>query len=156
MGRIRSVLGRLGREQGGAALTETIVVLPVMIVFMAGILEFSAFLYTKLQVETGLKEAARYLARCPAGEPCDDTSARRIAVYGTPDGSGNKRAWGWSDDASVIAISTWSPAAWAHSTEFDVVQVSTTFTYPGSPIIQAIGLNGLTIAARHQERVIGR
>lgn len=151
MGHFRSVLGGLGRDQGGAALTETIVVLPVMIVFMAGILEFSAFLYTKLQVETGLKEAARYLARCPTGEPCDNTRARRIAVYGTPDGSGNKRAWGWSDDASVIAINTWTPA-----TDFDVVQVSTTFTYPGSPLIQAIGLNGLTIAARHQERMIGR
>lgn len=152
---LRRTPGRFAREDDGAALAETIVVLPVMVIFLAGILEFGALLYTKLQVETGLREAARYMARCHATGTCSETTARNLAVYGNPQGTGSPRALGWSSSPSVVSISTLSPTPAAGGENFDVVEASTSFAYPGSPFMGLIGLVEIPITARHQDRIIG-
>lgn len=136
----------LTREEGGAVLVETIIVVPVMIVFLVGILEFGMLLFAKLQVETGLRDAARYLARCQPGFGCSQTTARNIAVYGNVAGSGNVRVEGWG--TGDITISSAAGLGLP-------VRVSTDFDYPGSPLIGFIGLASINVTAFHEDRYIG-
>lgn len=146
---------RFGGDEDGAVLVETIIILPVMIVFLVGILEFGALLYNKIQVETGLKDAARYVARCPAvsglGSTCDNDdfiAARNLALSGSLNG-GNPRVPGWNIDDITI---TTDPDPIAVD---GVVQVSTSFNYPGGPLLGLINLDFIPVTAFHQERVIG-
>jgi hypothetical protein len=138
--------GTLAREESGAALIETIIVLPVMIVFLVGILEFGMLLFAKLQVETGLRDAARYLARCQPGFGCSQATARNIAVFGNIAGTGTARVEGWG-----IGDVTISAAAGLGLP----VRVSTDFDYPGSPLISFIGLASINVTAFHEDRYIG-
>lgn len=158
---LRQCVWKLRRDESGVALLETIIVLPVILVFLVGILEFSGLLLNKLQVETGLKEAARYLARCHEDNRtaglCSEAIARNIAVYGQPDAGTNPRAYGWKpEDIQINAPGGVTRSATSEDGEdFNVVRVSTNFSYPGSPLIGLIGFDGLTVQASHEERVIG-
>jgi len=145
------ILGRLlcrfRRDDDGTALVETIIVLPVIVIFLAGILEFGALLFTKHQVETGLRDASRYLARCPADPAfgCTDAIAINIALNGSPAG-GTPRVSGWS--ASDITI---TPATGLGTP----VRVAADFEYTGSPLIWLLGLATIRITAFHEDRFIG-
>ena len=44
---------RFCRETEGAAMVETIIIAPVILIFIAGILEFGAMLVSKIEIETG-------------------------------------------------------------------------------------------------------
>ena len=52
------------REDRGAVLVETAIILPLMITLSAGVYEFSNAIYTRLLLESGVADAARYISRC--------------------------------------------------------------------------------------------
>ena len=155
----RQLAKQLVRDNDGAALAEAILITPVVLFLLVGILEFGAVLYNKIQVETGLRDAARYMARCqdywnllnpPSVTPptfgCSEDSALDIAVSGPP-GDTRPLVPGWAvSDVTVTQLlrdGTW------------VVRVETEFNYPGGPLLGLIGLPLVRMAARHDERVIG-
>jgi hypothetical protein len=141
------IIRRFRSEESGTALVETLITLPIFIIFMAGILEFGALLYTKQQVETGLRDASRYLARCPTDPVygCSANIAINIALNGSPAG-GTPRVQDWT--AGDITI---TPAAGLGTP----VRVSTDFNYQGSPIIGFLGITSIRITAFHEDRYIG-
>lgn len=148
----RSIGRRFRRDEEGAVLVESIVILPVMIVFLVGILEFGALLYAKLEVETGLRDAARYVSRCPEpiSRPQCIVNARNVAVYGTiaPSDADRARARGWAPSDVVITPENFS--------EGTPIQASTEFAYPGSPLIGLLNIGAtIPVASFHQERVVG-
>lgn len=153
---------RFPSDQSGAVLAETIIVVPVIIAFMIGILEFSAFLWTKIQVENGLKDAARYMARCqPELDPVDtsflpdsncETTAKRIAVGGFADAKA-ARSGNWNE--SDIAINLYKRSTGSVTTY--VIAASTSFEYPGAMFLGALSLgevSSITLSALHEERVM--
>ena len=61
---IRKAAADFFAERDGVAMTEAIVAVPFLFLFAVGVLEFGALFWQREQIETGLRDAARYMARC--------------------------------------------------------------------------------------------
>lgn len=112
---------RLWRDRQGASLLEFTVVLPFLLAFGLGVLEFGNLLYQYHQVTTGVRDAARYLASAGYVDADGDNSAdpgeldpdgtrrsnaTRIAICGEITScttNGDKRVDWWPADISTIA-----------------------------------------------------
>src|SRR5215469_11077659 len=101
--RMQERLSRFSRDQDGSALLEGAVIVPVLLIFVLGVYEFSWFFYQQHVVSTGLRDAARYLARisttCAAPTPgwtIAVANAERLATTGSLAG-GAPRVKGWTD-----------------------------------------------------------
>src|SRR5882672_42537 len=84
------MLQPLSRNDDGSALIEGAIVVPVLCVLLFGVYEFSWFFYQQHLISTGLRDAARYIARLPApcnsasfNWPVDQASARNLATTGS-------------------------------------------------------------------------
>jgi TadE-like protein len=67
-----TTVARFWLDQQGSALIEGAAMVPLLILFFAGVFEFSWFLYQQHLVTIGLHDAASYLAR--SLNPCNPTS----------------------------------------------------------------------------------
>ncbi len=150
--RPQRTLKDLLRDQCGAVLAEALIVVPFVTLFSVGILEFGNMFWQKEQIETGLRDAARYLARCQTdatfAAACNANAARNIAFYGTPAPSGGNglRVSGWGPDAGDITFT--EPVA-------GVIRASTSHIYVNSPLFGWLDLEAITIEAYHEQRYIG-
>jgi hypothetical protein len=150
--RLQTILRHLVRDQSGAVLAEALIVVPFITLFSVGVLEFGNMFWQKEQVETGLRDAARYLARCQKtasfAAACNAATARNIAFYGTasPGVSDGLRVSGWGPSADDITFS---------EPESGVIRASTAHSYVNSPLFGWLGLDAITIEAYHDERYIG-
>ncbi len=108
---LSQVAKRFHRDEAGAVLAEALIVIPFVTLFSVAILEFGGMFWQKAQIETGLRDAARYLARCQTAASfaaaCNATAARDIAYYGTasPGVGAALRVPGWGPDAADVTIS---------------------------------------------------
>src|SRR5437773_8274224 len=108
----------LWRDNEGSALLEGAVLVPMLLVLLGGVYEFSWIFYKQKLIEAGVRDAARYLSRvctnqqlssCPVPtatdpNPCNATDgsgtpyttyAKNVAVYGSTATSGfNERVNG--------------------------------------------------------------
>ena len=57
------MLQSLSGDKDGSALVEGAVLVPLLFVLLFGVYEFSWFFYQQHLVSTGVRDAARYLAR---------------------------------------------------------------------------------------------
>lgn len=143
---------RFGPREDGYVLTETLFVIPILVVFSIGTLEFGNFLWQRQQVQTGVRDAARYWARCkPTFNACSITRAQNIAVYGNPAGTGQARVPGWT--ISDVTITPATPPA--GPTAADVVTATASVDYANSPLYSALKIGAMTINATHQQRYLG-
>ncbi len=138
----------------GAVLTEALVAVPFITIFAAGILEFGNIFWERMQIDAGLRDAGRYLARCRPDSgtydpTCNETTAKLIAFYGTqsPPAGAALRVAGWGPALSDITI---TPAD-ANGT----ITVQTAHLYQSSPVFSWLGLDAITISSSHEERYIG-
>jgi len=92
----------LWSDKRGSALVEAAIVVPVLIVFLSGVFEFSWYFYQQHLVAIGLHDAASYLAR--SSDPCNPASrawkteqehAKNLATSGSING-GTPRVKGWT------------------------------------------------------------
>lgn len=133
-------LSRFFRNESGAILVETIIVVPVLTILTFGILEFGNMMWQRQQLQVGVRDAARYWSRCKTnanfpGSSCDLARARNIAFYGNPNGTGSPRVPGW-DDVAELTINPATPPADPLAT--DIVTVEGNFIYQGSPVYAAV------------------
>src|SRR5262249_12010546 len=159
---------RLCRDREGSALIEGAIIVPVLFLLMFGIYEFSWLFYQQHLISTGLRDAARYLARSAA--PCDTTSpvwplaedyAKNLATTGSVNG-GRPRVRGWTS-AMVIPQCTAieNPSGAGGLTAFRggpviyVITVSTRFADPSLGFFGFLGLSPPVISVAHSERAIG-
>src|SRR5262245_49886603 len=85
-------IGRFGADRQGASLVEFTVVLPFLLFLAAGTFEFGSALYGHHVITTGLRDAARYLAR--VDDPTTaETAAKQLAVYGEIGGTNKRLSW---------------------------------------------------------------
>lgn len=160
--RAPKVTKRFARDERGAALVEMTLLTPVLLLIAAGVFEFSGIMHTKLLIEAGLRDGARYIARCYRSDPptgCE-TVGKSIAVNGlalTP------RVSDWTTDLVQVGYET-TPITidadglqdYRSNTGFvRVVKVSTDYPYIGSGLAAYIGLDDFTLSMEHEERVIG-
>jgi Flp pilus assembly protein TadG len=130
---------------------------------MFGAFEFSWFFYKQQLVVSGVRDAARYLARTTAdndGDPCSKTiyvdNAKSIAVSGQTTG-GTSRVPGWTTTNVTITCPTVnnSSGTYLGGTTIYRVTVSTSFTDPALGYFGMLGLSTPNLSASHSERSIG-
>lgn len=141
------------REEG-VVLTEALVAVPFVTLFAAGILEFGNIFWERMQIDAGLRDAGRYLARCRPTSPtytstCSQATAKMIAFYGTqsPASGAKLRVPGWGPNLADITV---NPVD-ADGT-FTVV---TAHLYEASPLFGWLGIDAITISVSHEERYMG-
>lgn len=144
----------------GVALTETIIILPIVVLFSFAVIEFGSFLAAKSRVEAGVRDAARFLARCRGDSTiCNVGAARNVAAYGTIAPNGSLRVHGWRDPSRCnltgppdpcIAVmpGAFPPAAGAK------IRVETDFSWDGSFLLDALGLE-VPIRTFHEDVYVG-
>ncbi|ESX12642.1 pilus assembly protein [Mesorhizobium sp. M1148] len=62
--RLRQITRRFRGDENGAALVEVALIVPLMLLLSAGVFELSNILNTRLLLEAGVEDGARYVARC--------------------------------------------------------------------------------------------
>jgi hypothetical protein len=146
-------LQRFAASADGAILAEALIVIPIVTVLAIGLLEFGSLFWQRQQMEVGVRDAARYWARCrPDFGPCTATIARNIAFFGNPAGTGYLRVPNWYRDTDLEVTPATPPDV---PSATDVVTVSGTLSYQGSPMSSLLGLNLLVVGYTHQQRYIG-
>lgn len=142
-------LRKLRRERDGAAMTEAILAVPILVMLAFGVLEFGSLFWQREQIETGLRDAARYMARCRHDTAVCQTVARNLAYYGSVSAQSPPRVPQWEAGASPI---TFAETVSATQT---VVTASTVHQLVNSPLFGFLGIDEITITSWHDQRVIG-
>jgi Flp pilus assembly protein TadG len=161
-------LATLWSDQRGSALLEGAIVLPVLFVLMFGVYDFSWYFYQQHLITTGVRDAARYLARssspCDANSPAwaaDAANAGNLATTGYVTG-GAARVKGWLAGMVTIDCVPFDNRAgvdglrtYRGDVVIYVVTVSTRFADPSLGFFRILGLPSPTITVSHSQRVIG-
>ncbi|MEQ1942470.1 TadE/TadG family type IV pilus assembly protein [Mesorhizobium sp. VNQ89] len=156
---------RFRSDEKGSVLVEMTLITPLMIALSAGVFEFGNLIHQKLMIEAGLRDAARYAARCTdavTGVNCL-ANARAIAAFGSVAGT-TERVSGW--DSADVSITTYTTANNVDAitglqdyrgTTAQVTTVRATASVPYVPVglLAAIGIGSITLNAAHEERFIG-
>ncbi len=149
---------QFAKDERGVVLIETLLAIPVLTLLALGILEFGNMMWQRQQLQSGVKDAARYWARCrpltatgTAYMPCDLGTARLIAFTGHPDG-GVARVPGW-DDASELTITPATPPTVPNDTS--LVTVTGTVIYDPSPFFGTFYRAPITMSYWYQTRYLG-
>ena len=99
----------LWRNDEGSALIEGAILVPVLLVLVLGVLEFSWLIDQQHLISTGIHDAARYLAR--SANPNDVTiqkDAKNLATTGAIDGR-------WAPHCGGRSPPPWRGPPWARS-----------------------------------------
>jgi Flp pilus assembly protein TadG len=155
----------------GSVLVEAAVLTPMLFSLVFGVVEFSFYLYQQQLIETGVRDAARYLARIPlttsGATPCTQTDsatgtaystyAQNIALYGTTSSSGaTQRVKGWSGPVTITCPSTDnSGGSYADGTTIYTISATTSFSDPALGFFGLLHLTPPSISVTHKERFIG-
>src|SRR6266576_664631 len=104
------IVQSLWRNGEGSALIEGAIIMPVLLILVLGVFEFSWLFDQQHLISTGIHDAARYLAR--SANPNDITiqnNAKTLATTGSIDGK-VPRVKGWTiRDLKIAFASTENP-----------------------------------------------
>ena len=161
------LLRSLRHDRDGSALVEAAIVTPVIFALLFGVYEFSWYFYRQHLVSTGLRDAARYLARTALDNPCSSSANETIAKnIATLTSDGTARVAGWSASNVLIACTPISNSVCGASTpcalnsgpnDYDVyiVTASTNYTPSTLGFLGFFGFSAPSIVVSHQERAVG-
>ena len=156
------ILQSLWRNSEGSALVEGALVVPILCMLVFGVFEFSWLFYQQHLISTGIRDAARYLAR--TATPNDlmiQTGAKNLATTGAFDGNTARVNGWWTRDVDITYASVDNPVGVNGLTAFrggaviQSVTVSTSFAVPSLGFFGLLGLKPPAFTVSHQERVIG-
>jgi TadE-like protein len=166
---VTKTFGMLLRDDDGSALVESAVLIPLLLALLLGVYEFSWFVYQQHIASTGVRDAARYLAR--VDNPCDERSsvwrielahARNLATTGSIRGD-TARIKGWTAAMVVLRCTpinnpagpTGLRAYRGGGEVLYVITASTSFVDPSLGFFAILRLNPPVISVSHSERAIG-
>src|SRR5260370_23746594 len=96
------ILQSLWRDSEGSALIEGALVVPILCTLVFGVFEFSWLFYQQHLISTGIRDAARYIAR--TANPNDitiQTGAKNLATTGAIDGNTAGSIGWWTSIAQI-------------------------------------------------------
>jgi hypothetical protein len=164
----RTLTSELQDDEHGSALVEGAVLVPMLFVLLFGVYEFSWFVYQQHVISTGLRDAARYLARvadgCNVLSPVwsgEEAHAKNLATTGSING-GSERVRGWTPEMVTSRCTAFENRTGADGlglyrggSAIQVVTVSTRFAEPALGFLALLRLPPPIISVSHSERVIG-
>lgn len=159
------------RDEDGSALLEGAIVIPVLFALVVGTLEFSFIFFEQHVVSTGVRDAARYLARTsnPMATAAQ-TAAQNLASTGSVAGGSARRITGFdpsgitfsfqSVDNSLDAVTGQRPYREATvgcggPDDVIVITATGTFTHSALGFLAYFGISPPTITVTQSERCIG-
>lgn len=157
------------RDQEGSALVEGAVLVPVLFALIFGVLEFSYYFYQQHLVSTGVRDAARYLARVE--DPTDaaaQTTAQNLAATGSPSGGSTRRTKGFDPAEVTVSFSFVANAPvdgvrpYRQSSDpaipdsLRIVNVTGSFTWAPLGMWGFFGFGTKNVTVTHSERWIGQ
>lgn len=160
----------LWRDEAGSALMEATVVTPFLFILTFGVYEFSWYFYRQHLISTGVRDAARYVARSTySSSPCEGANAanianaKNIATTGLTSG-GTARVPGWTASNITVnctAVSTSvcgaaTPCVLSSGSNVYYVTVSTSYTPSTLGFLAFFHMAAPAITVSHQERALGR
>ena len=155
-------LKRIWRDRRGAAVVEMTLVTPFLVFLGLGVAEFGQALYHQHLITSGLRDAARYLARFddPLAAAAD---GRALAATGQITGGTNRVAWWGPGNVTVTLSNIANPIdentgsrQYRGGATISVVRVATNVDHPGLGFLSLLGITSpLGINVAHEERVIG-
>jgi Flp pilus assembly protein TadG len=155
------ILQSLWRNGDGSALIEGAVLMPVLLILVLGVFEFSWLIDQQHLISTGINDAARYIAR--SANPRNVTiqnDAKKLATTGAIDGD-TARVRGWTTHDVHISYASVNNSVGSNGlTPFrgdaaiQIVTVSTTFAVPSLGFFGSLGLKPPALTVSHQERII--
>jgi Flp pilus assembly protein TadG len=104
---------RRQRRQSGAALLETAMVTPILLLLLLGMTELARVGYTYYTLQKIMFTLARYVGTQQGVDFCDASdatvqAAKNLAITGTPDGSGTALVRGLSADLINVRVERYS------------------------------------------------
>ena len=136
-------------DEEGIAMTEAIIAVPLLTLIAAATLEFGAVFWQREQIETGLRDAARYMARCRHVAATCQQTARNLAYYGSSTATTALRVPNWKAANSAITFAETTTAGRVY------VTATTTHNILHSPIFGVLGIDQITVTSNHNQRKIG-
>lgn len=145
------LLQKFKKKEDGAVLVEALVAVPFLVILAAGLVEFSNVFWQRGQVEAGLRDYARYLARCPSSRPESEciAVAQNLAFFGNVVASGPPRTPGWTPQTATITPQRISVGT------YEVWQISTDAPIQAGPVYTLLNLPPIVIAQQHNQRIFG-
>src|SRR5215470_17787698 len=150
------------RNGEGSALIEGAIIMPLLLILVLGVFEFSWLIDQQHLISTGIHDAARYIAR--SANPNDLTiqkNAKKLATTGAIDGD-TARVRGWTThDVSITyaavnnSVGVDGMPAFRGGAVIQNVTVATTFTVPSLGFFGFLGLKPPAVTVSDQEGVIG-
>ncbi|MEX0346094.1 MAG: TadE/TadG family type IV pilus assembly protein [Rhizobiaceae bacterium] len=152
-----SILRNFRGDASGVAMTEAIVAVPFLVIMAAGVLEMSSIFWQRQQIEAGLRDSVRYMARCrhgvsaslPSSTNCL-TVARNLAYHGNSAGNGPLRVPSWNAANSIITYTKTTLASGQIN-----IEAETTHTLVASPFFLWMFEGTWDIRANYEQREIG-
>ena len=149
-------------NERGAALAESAIALPLIVLVFATIFAFGSTLFNAQVLETAARDAARYLAHT-ATTSSDEAAARNVAVYANAAGSGAVRVRGLTTgNVAISYVNVANPIdpatgerAYRGRDPIKLVRVNISWTAPASGLWNVFGATPITYHAINQQRVIG-
>jgi Flp pilus assembly protein TadG len=153
------------KDVEGSALVEATILTPFLVTLIFGLVEFSWYFHKQQLVESGVRDAARYLARvaqdgtnpCTLTTPVDfKARAQNIAVTGVAT-SGSPRVPTWTTGAVTISCNIFDNSAHNYdgASTIYIITASTSFADPALGFFGLLGLTTPNLTASHAERSIG-
>ena len=115
-------------KQNGVAIVEFALILPFLLILSMITTEFGRALYQYNTLTKSVRDAARYLSVQTPGDTTKYATAKNLAVYGNPAGSGTPLALGLSTAQIPDPVWTTLPT----SPVINTVRVQIGFGAPGS------------------------
>lgn len=154
------------RNVKGAAMLEVAILAPVLLVLGLCATDLAVYLYQRHIVITGIRDAARYVARYGASNSTIILEAQRIAVYGSPGATTSPRIANWSTSDVILATSSVSMATLDYAPRYNdscrdannvplVWTASTSISYVGLHLLDGV-MTLPALSASHSERCIGQ
>jgi Flp pilus assembly protein TadG len=159
--RVSAIRGRLADERGVAAV-EAALTLPFLVAVSAGLFEFGSMFYNFQLMQTGVRDAGRYLSRVSDLAAAEE-SAKRLAVTGSIlSGQKARVSWWKTEQVQISYRATANPRDattglrnYRAGDTVTTIRVSTTAPYQGMGLLPVIGLGTIPISASHEERYVG-
>ena len=153
-----SSLIRLTRDGRGNAVVEFALVLPLLLLLLAGMTEIGRAYYQANAVEKGLRAGALFAGRNSFPLTAQvRTMVANLVKTGTLDGSGPYLVSGWADVNADLNIDDTLTFPVDATTTIPVVRV--TATVPFDPLIPGmltlVGLGDVTIQLSHEQAYVG-
>jgi hypothetical protein len=162
----------LWSNENGSALLEGAIVVPTLFAIVLGALEFAFFFYQQHLISTGVRDAARYLARTNPSSGAAQTTARNLAATALQGGGTDRRVVGFNPDSVSIQIDFLDAPnlpdgvtglrpyrqalpACGGPDNVRIVRVTGTMPYASLGFLGYFGLSAPIMTVTHSERCIG-